>query len=175
MLFSVLIYGEVEQNIDFNNHFNLMFLFNLFCFIVKHTVTNVSQYNNFLSSIQTNQFEMKIDFRGKQEVKFIWFKYIFFCTNPGLVRGNAERPDVRTPKNRAEARTHSSKHIPWLNMSKHITITAYVSPLSDSTSICRCKRGKYLYFGGKRNNRKQTKRYDTHNQINWQWEKENRC
>ncbi len=33
-------------------------------------------------------------------------KYMFFCINPGLVRGNAERPDVRTPNNRAEARTH---------------------------------------------------------------------
>ncbi len=31
---------------------------------------------------------------------------MFFCINPGLVRGNAERPDVRTPNNRAEARTH---------------------------------------------------------------------
>ena len=38
-------------------------------------------------------------------MKFIWFDCIF-CTNPGLVRGNAERPDVRTPNNRAEARTH---------------------------------------------------------------------
>lgn len=33
MHFSVLIYGEVEQNIDFNNHFNLMFRFDLFNFI----------------------------------------------------------------------------------------------------------------------------------------------
>lgn len=49
MLFSVLIYGEAELNIDFNDHFNLMFLFDLFCFIVKHTVTNVAQYNDFLS------------------------------------------------------------------------------------------------------------------------------
>ena len=31
---------------------------------------------------------------------------VYFCINPGLVRGNAERPDVRTPNNRAEARTH---------------------------------------------------------------------
>lgn len=31
---------------------------------------------------------------------------VYFCTNPGLVRGNAERPDVRTPKNWAEAQTH---------------------------------------------------------------------
>ena len=31
---------------------------------------------------------------------------MFFCINPGLVRGNAERPDVRTPNNWAEARTH---------------------------------------------------------------------
>lgn len=52
MHFSVLIYGEVEQNIDFNDHFNLMFLFSLFRFIVKHTVTNVAQYNDFLSLIQ---------------------------------------------------------------------------------------------------------------------------
>ena len=29
-----------------------------------------------------------------------------FCINPRLVRGNAERPDVRTPKNWAEAQTH---------------------------------------------------------------------
>lgn len=35
MLFSVLIYGEVEQNIDFNSYFNLMFLSNLFCLAVK--------------------------------------------------------------------------------------------------------------------------------------------
>lgn len=38
--------------------------------------------------------------------------------------------------------------------SKHITITEYVSPLSDSTSICRCKKivkkGNYL---NKNNNR----------------------
>ncbi len=93
MLFSVLIYGEVEQNIDFNNHFNLMFLFNLFCFIVKHTVTNVSQYNNFLSSIQTNQFEMKIDFRENRR----WDLYdliVFSVLIPDFVWGNAERPDV---------------------------------------------------------------------------------
>ena len=32
MHFSVLIYGEVEQNIDFNDHFNLMFLSDLFNF-----------------------------------------------------------------------------------------------------------------------------------------------
>lgn len=31
---------------------------------------------------------------------------VYFCINPGLVRGNAERPDVRTPKNWAEAQTH---------------------------------------------------------------------
>lgn len=31
---------------------------------------------------------------------------VYFCINPGLVRGNAERPDVRTPNNRAEAQTH---------------------------------------------------------------------
>ena len=31
---------------------------------------------------------------------------VYFCIYPGLVRGNAERPDVRTPNNRAEARTH---------------------------------------------------------------------
>ena len=29
MHFSVLIYGEVEQNIDFNSHFYLMFLFDV--------------------------------------------------------------------------------------------------------------------------------------------------
>lgn len=33
ILFSVLIYEGVEQNIDFNSHFDLMFLFNLFNFI----------------------------------------------------------------------------------------------------------------------------------------------
>lgn len=52
MHFSVLIYGEVEQNIDFNSYFYLMFLFGLFCFIVKHTVTNVERYNGFLSLVQ---------------------------------------------------------------------------------------------------------------------------
>lgn len=52
MHFSVLIYGEVKQNIDFNNHFNLMFLFDLFCFIVRHTVTNGEQYNVFLTLVQ---------------------------------------------------------------------------------------------------------------------------
>lgn len=31
--FSVLIYGEAEQNIDFNSHFYLIFLFDLFNFI----------------------------------------------------------------------------------------------------------------------------------------------
>ena len=63
MHFSVLIYGEVEQNIDFNDHFNLMFLSDLFCFIVKHTVTNVERYNGFLSLVQQlNQFKIKIDF-----------------------------------------------------------------------------------------------------------------
>ncbi len=31
---------------------------------------------------------------------------LFFCIKPGQVRGNAERPDVRTPKNWAEAQTH---------------------------------------------------------------------
>jgi len=31
---------------------------------------------------------------------------VYFCINPGLVRGNAERPDVRTPNNWAEAQTH---------------------------------------------------------------------
>lgn len=31
---------------------------------------------------------------------------VYFCINPGLVRGNAERPDVRTPKNWAEAQAH---------------------------------------------------------------------
>lgn len=51
---------------DFNNHFYLMFLFDLFCFIVKHTVTNVERYNGFLSLIQhLNQFKIKIDFKGK--------------------------------------------------------------------------------------------------------------
>lgn len=48
MHFSVLIYGEVKQNIDFNSHFYLIFLSDLFCFIVKHTVTNVERYNVFL-------------------------------------------------------------------------------------------------------------------------------
>lgn len=72
MHFSVLIYGEVEQNIDFNSYFNLMFLFDLFCFIVKHTVTNVERYNGFLSLVQQlNQFKIKIDFREDHEVKFI--------------------------------------------------------------------------------------------------------
>lgn len=72
MHFSVLIYGGVEQNIDFNNHFNLMFLLDLFCFIVKHIVTNVERYNVFLSLVQQlNQFKIKIDFRENQEVKVI--------------------------------------------------------------------------------------------------------
>ncbi len=72
MLFSVLIYGEVKQNIDFNDHFNLMFLFDLLCFIVKYTVTNVERYNGFLSLVQQlNQFKIKIDFRENQEVKFV--------------------------------------------------------------------------------------------------------
>lgn len=31
---------------------------------------------------------------------------MYFCTNPGHVRGNAERPDIRTPKNWAEAQAH---------------------------------------------------------------------
>jgi len=31
---------------------------------------------------------------------------VYFCINPGLVRGNAERPDVRTHNNWAEAQTH---------------------------------------------------------------------
>ena len=52
MHFSVLIYGGVKQNIDFNDHFNLMFLFDLFCFIVNRTVTNVERYNGFLFLIQ---------------------------------------------------------------------------------------------------------------------------
>lgn len=52
MHLSVLIYGEAELNIDFNSHFNLMFLFNLFCFIVNRTVTNVKRYNTFLSLAQ---------------------------------------------------------------------------------------------------------------------------
>lgn len=64
MLFSVLIYGEVKQNIDFNSPFYLMFLSDLFCFIVKHTVTNVERYSDFLSLVQQlNQFKIKIDFR----------------------------------------------------------------------------------------------------------------
>ncbi len=72
MLFSVLIYGEIKQNIDFNDYFNLMFLFDLLCFIVKHTVTNVERYNGFLSLVQQlNQFKIKIDFRENQEVKFV--------------------------------------------------------------------------------------------------------
>ncbi len=72
MHFSVLIYGEVEQNIDFNSHFYLMFLFDLFYFIIKHTVTNVERYNGFLSLVQQlNQFKIKIDFKGNQGVKNI--------------------------------------------------------------------------------------------------------
>lgn len=71
MLLSVLIYGEVEQNIDFNDHFNLMFLLDLFCFIVKHTVSNVERYNDFLSLVQQlNQFKIKIDFRENQETNY---------------------------------------------------------------------------------------------------------
>lgn len=41
MHFSVLIYGEVEQNIDFNNHFNLMFLFDLFNFLWYMSPKNI--------------------------------------------------------------------------------------------------------------------------------------
>lgn len=71
MHFSVLIYGEVEQNIDFNSYFNLMFLSDLSCFIVKHTITNVERYNGFLPLVQQlNQFKIKIDFRENQETNY---------------------------------------------------------------------------------------------------------